>query len=158
VFVPDTAPGLSDTYAAARNWSPYTDAELAGITYEEQQVFMADYREKRRAGGRRGAQFAQQYRDAIGRKPVGTLLYDGDDALVEVERVCALYTRLRGFWTFEVAFATPQEAAAIEPGDIVLLDDPVFGFKPAGSKAIVVEVEGRFRNNVTRLTVWTGAP
>ena len=43
-WAPDLAPGLSSVFGGQVVWSPYSQQELAGITYEDQQHFMTDAR------------------------------------------------------------------------------------------------------------------
>jgi hypothetical protein len=148
IWQPDLAPKLSDTYGAHRNWSPYSEQELAGITYEDRQPFMADYRTKVQGTGR----LHRFYRHAVGAEPIGTLLMSDTAAQAEADRVTSLYATQRGFWTFGLCLRTPQEAAALQPNAVVLLDDPLFG--PSPVKALVLACEGRYRNNTVSLTVW----
>jgi hypothetical protein len=148
IYQPDLAPGISDTYGAGKNWSPYSEDELAGITHPNRPPFMADYKYKRKGDNR----LHRFYRHGVGAPAIGTLLYNSSDAQSEADRITDLYGSRRGFWTFSVAMDSPQDAATLYPGAVVELDDTLF----AGSaiKALLVAVHGQYRNNVLTLTVW----
>lgn len=148
VFTPDSAPNISDTYGAGRNWYPYTDQELAGITHTDRPPFQVDYRFKRK--GVNGLN--RFYRHGVGAEPIGTLLYDEADAQSESDRITDLYQDEHGFWTFNVALTSPQEAASLYPNAVIELDDPLFG--DAAVKGVLISVEGEFRDPELRLTVW----
>jgi hypothetical protein len=151
-FRPDLAPGLSDTVAAERNWSPYNDSELAGITYPNRPPFKAAYRAKRR--GAYSGQLARQYTHAVGAEATPSLLSRGSDAQLEADRVTEIYTvPALGFWEIEVALSSALEAANLLIDEIVTLDDPLFG-PDNGKKARVVGKGGRHRSNIVTLTVW----
>lgn len=150
-YRPDLAPSLSDTWAGGRNWSPYSETELAGITHPNRPPFMAQYRFTQKGTGT----LAQDYRHAIGAEPIETFLYSESDVQAEANRVTALYASKRGFWTMTVALSTALSAAQIEPGDLVELDDTeYFGDDFGGALGLVVEVSGRYRTNELQLTVW----
>jgi len=151
-YKPDLAPGLSDTVAAQRNWSPYSDAELAGITYPNRPPFMAAYRSKRR--GASAGSLARQYTHAIGAPAIPSLFATDAAAAQEADRVTALYSAGNlGFWEVDVALPSALDAALIQPGLVVELDDPLFA-QDEGKIAAVVGVGGRYRSNVVKLIVW----
>lgn len=148
LYTPDAAPSLSDTYAAGKVFSPYSETELAGIVHEDQPPFMADYRHKLKGIN----QLSRFYRHAVGAEPVGTLLTDPADAQAEADRMTEQYSEQRGFWTFGIALATPLEAALTYPGLKVLLDDA--GLFGAGfGMSQLVGVDGQYGENTLTLTV-----
>lgn len=151
VYVPDLAPGLSDTWSGGRNWSPYSDSELAGITYPNRPPFRADYRAKRR--GSSADSYARPYTHAIGAESIGTYIYDGDDVQAESDRQSAIYAEQQGFWVAEVALESAEAASAIRPDMVVTLDDPMFA-DDNGKIATIVGVDGRYRGQVLKLTLW----
>ena len=151
-YKPDLAPGLSDTLAAERNWSPYNDSELAGITYPNRPPFKAEYRAKRK--GASADQLARDYTHAIGAEPIKTLLSSGADAQTEVDRLTAIYTNSDlGFWDCEIALESALDAALLRHGEIVKLDDPLFA-NDEGKLAVIVGKESVYRSNRVRLTCW----
>lgn len=151
VFTPDNAPGLSDTIAGARNWSPYSEQELAGITYPNRPPFRADYRAKRR--GASAESLARPYTHAIGADVIETLIYDEASVSAEADRLTGIYTDQRGFWTAEVALDSASEASELRPDMTVTLDDPLFG-DDNGKRCRIVGVDGRYRSQVVTLTLW----
>lgn len=151
-YKPDLAPGLSDTLAAERNWSPYNDSELAGITYPNRPPFKAEFRAKRR--GASADQLARDYTHAVGAKPIPTVLATGSDAEAEANRLTAIYTNSDlGFWECEVALESALEAALLRHGEIVKLDDPLFA-NDNGKLAVIVGKESVYRSNRVHLTCW----
>lgn len=152
VYKADLAPGLSDTVAAARNWSPYTETELAGITYPNRPPFKVDYRAKRK--GVFSGTLARQYTHAIGAEPIPTLLSKGEDAQLEANRLTSIYSAgALGFWEVEIALESALAAAQRKPGAIYLLDDPLFA-QDEGKIAVCVGVGSRYRSNVVKIILW----
>lgn len=165
VFTPDAAPGLSDTYAGKRNWSRYTEDELAGITYPDQQPFMVDLREKKKTS----AHIRRAYRHAIGAPPVTTYSQDGTEIQAEANRVGDIYASRRssslrlglpGFWSFSVALPDDFATTDIQINQLVELDgtnpngENLFGVHD-GLNSIIVDIAFKARNNILQLVVWT---
>jgi hypothetical protein len=148
---PDLAPGLSDTWAGARNWSPYSDGELAGITYPNRPPFRAEFREKRQSAS--AERYARPYTHALGAEHIETYLYNGADVASNADRVGALYEAARGVWTVDVALPSASDANLIRCDQIVSLSDPSFGVDD-GKLALIVGVAGRYRSNLLTLTLW----
>lgn len=150
IYRDDIAPGLSDTFSGQVVWSPYSEQELAGITYEDRQHFMTDARLKLKGA----SALHRFYRDRVGSDPYMTVFDDEVDLQYQADRITALYSRKRGFWHCTVALDTPVLAAGITLGTHVRLSDPdVFG--PSDIDGIVVGVDGQYRNNVVALTIWS---
>lgn len=154
VYRPDLAPGLSDTWGGGRNWSPYAETELAGITYPNRPPFMDAYRFTKKGTG----VLAREYRHAIGAPPIGTYLHSESDTQAEANRVTGIYVDPHGFWDVAVAFADALESAQIQPDNVAQLADTKYfgeGFDEALAK--VVRVNGRYRHNELEMTVWVNA-
>jgi hypothetical protein len=147
VFEPDTAPGLSDTLGAQKVWSPYTEDELAGITHIDRPPFMADYRYTATGSG----VLARMYQHAVGADPIGTLITTQVDADFEADRITHMHESEWGFWMQSVAFNTPQEAAALLPGDKAGFDPDLFGEEFESGQ--IVGVDGEFGDNNLTLIV-----
>jgi hypothetical protein len=165
VFTPDDAPGLSDTYAGKRNWTQYTEEELAGITYTDQGPFMVDFRLKQKTA----IALRRAYRHAIGAPPVTTYSQEALALQGEADRVGDIYALrksdtsrpgLPGFWAFSIALPDDFAAAAVEVDQLIRLDgtnpygENFFGVYH-GLNAIIVDKGFRARNNVITLLVWT---
>lgn len=114
---PDLAPGLSDGYAGGRNFSPYREEELAGITFEDRPPFMAKHRWIRRTRG-----LAVEYAHARGADPIETLFYDAADVAAESARVVALYNDARWFVDVPVCLPSAEDALDLQPGSVVSID------------------------------------
>lgn len=154
-YKPDLAPGLSDTLAAERNWSPYNDSELAGITYPNRPPFKAEYRAKRQ--GASSDLLARDYTHAVGAPAIETMLASGSYAQAESDRLTSIYTNSDlGFWEVEIALESALDAALLRHGEIVKLDDPLFA-NDEGKLAIIVGKESVYRSNRVRLTCWGAA-
>lgn len=150
IYRDDLAPGLSDVFSGQVVWSPYSEQELAGITYEDRQHFMTDARLKLKGA----SALHRFYRDRVGAEPYRSVFDSEVDLQYQADRITELYSRKRGFWHCTVALDTPVLAAGITLGTHVRLSDPdVFG--PNDIDGIVVGVEGRYRNNVVALTIWS---
>lgn len=153
-YRPDLAPGLSDSWGGGRNWSPYAETELAGITYPNRPPFMAEYRFTAKGTG----VLAREYRHAVGAKPIGTFLYGQSDTQAEANRITGILTDPHGFWDVSVAFPNAIAAALLQPDDIAeLASTQYFGDGFDGVQAAVKRISGRYRYNELDLTVWCNA-
>ena len=147
----DLAPGLSTRVAAGRNWSPYTENELAGITFPNRPPFMAEYRYIKE--GASAGTIDKVYSHALQANPIETIICDEDDAQAEADRICEIAQDKHPFWDIEFALNSVSDIASIRQGTIVLLDDEMFE-DDNGKIAMVVEVEGQFGSNVYRVVTW----
>lgn len=147
----DLAPGFSTRFAAGRNWSPYTDNELAGITYGNRPPFMADYRHI--VEGSASSTIDKVYSHGLQANPIETILCDEGDAQTEADRVCEIAQDKHPFWDIEFALNSVSDIADIRQETIVLLNDELFG-DDNGKIAVVVEVDGRFGSNIYRIVTW----
>lgn len=149
--VQDLATGLSDTIGAAKNWSPYSDSELAGITYPDRPPYRAEYRAVKR--GASAETLARPYTHAVGAEAIASFIYDPDDAQTEINRLTALYTTQQRFWEVEVALESSVAAASLRPDMNAYLDSEFFG-SDQGKLAKIVGVAGRYRSQEVVLTLW----
>jgi len=149
--ITDAAPGLSTRFAGAKNWSPYSENELAGITYPNRPPFMAEYRHIKT--GATAATINRAYTHALSAAPIETVLTEEADIQAEADRVCAIAQDKHPFWDVEFALESADDIAAIRPNGIVLLDDELFE-DSNGKIAKIVEVDGQFGNNVYRIVTW----
>ncbi len=147
----DPAQRLSNRWAGGRNWRPYTDAELAGITYPDRPPFTAENKHTVTASA--SPRYASHYTHAIGAEPVQTSLHARADVQAEADRVAAFYTRPRRI--IECAYIADSEAVAatIAPGLVMQLDAAEFG-ELQGSRGLIIGVAGNFRTRVVTLTMW----
>jgi len=147
----DAAPGLSTRFAGARNWSPYSENELAGITYPNRPPFMAEYRHVK--SGATASTINRAYTHALSAAPIETVLTEEADIQAEADRVCSIAQDKHPLWDVEFALESADDIAAIRPNGIVLLDDELFE-DSNGKIAKIVEVDGQFGNNVYRIVTW----
>jgi len=147
----DPAPGLSTRFAGAKNWSPYSENELAGITYPNRPPFMAEYRHIK--AGATAATINRAYTHALSAAPIETVLTEEADIQAEADRVCAIAQDKHPVWDVEFALESADDIAAIRPNGIVLLDDELFE-DSNGKIAKIVEVDGQFGNKVYRVVTW----
>lgn len=150
----DLAPGLSTRVAGGRNWSPYADSELAGITYPNRPPFMVDYRHIR-TGAYEGT-LDRAYAHALSADAMPTLIYDAVDVQTESDRISQIVTDERGFWEFTIALDSVDDVADLHPDAIVLLDDELFG-ADNGKIARIIAVDGEYNDPKMRITVWGAA-
>lgn len=148
---PNLAQGLSDVWAGGKNWSPYSDSELAGITYPNRPPFRAAYRERKVSASAR--EYARPYTHAIGAAPIETLVYDGVSLQIEADRVGALHVEQDLFHVVEIALESAAAAQAIRADVPVLLDSATRFGADNGKLATIIGIEGRYRSQVLKLTV-----
>lgn len=149
--VTDSAPGLSTKVAGARNWSPYSENELAGITFQNRPPYMAEFRHIKE--GATAKSINRIYSHALSAEPIRTVLCDEADVQAEANRICLIAQDKRPFWDIEFALGAASDIAAIRRDAIVLLDDELFE-NDNGKIAKIVEVEGEFGSNVMRIVTW----
>lgn len=150
-FYPDHAPGLSTLMVGNRNVAPYSDGELAGITYPNRPPFKAPFRVTKNSSYAK--RLAAPYSHAVGAEPMSSWIQTESGVQSEVNRVTSLYQTRNGFWEVEVAVNSAVSAAAIRTDQLVELSSSLFG-EYDGELAKIVDVEGRYRNNVLKLLVW----
>ena len=150
----DTAPGLTTSMGARRNWTIFTDSE-----------FVSDYSPITgvpayvRAQLKRRSQFIQvsnlplanQYRHAISAVPLDSLLDDPAQAQAEIDRVCALFGVLRFFYTFSLYL--DSATVDLKFGDIVRATYPRWNLN-TGAKLFVVGTVARPMTNEIDLICW----
>lgn len=150
----DTAPGLSDSVAFARNWSPYE--AIAGGVAALEPARAARIRAPYQV--RRGVNTLHPtYAHAIGAPPMMTCLSDGADAQTEADRRTALYSIERYFYDVPKAFIEGSLVYTLEPGDTVLVTNERFGF--GNSKPLkVVSAKGLLDSSSEPLVLWGAGP
>ena len=149
--ITDPAPGLSTRFAGQRNWSPYTDNELAGITFPNRPPFMAEYRVIKE--GVLAKSINRAYSHALSAPPIETMLTAESDIQFEASRVCEIAQDKHPYWDIEFALDSVDDIAEIRPGAIALLDDELFE-ADNGKIALIVEVDGAFGQNIYRVVTW----
>lgn len=147
---PNLAPGLSDVWAGGKNWSPYSDSELAGITYPNRPPYRADFRERKVSASARS--YARPYTHAIGAPPIETVIYDGASLQIEANRVGALHVKQDSFWVVEIALESAAAAQGIRADVPVLLNSERFE-NDNGKLATIVGIGGRYRSQTLTLTL-----
>jgi hypothetical protein len=153
--IPDMAERLSDRWAAGRNWTPYDEADLAGITFPDRPPLKAEYRHV--VTGASSQQYARTYTHAIGAPPIETPIYGAADAQALADRVSALYTRERVFVSFDYLARDAIEAATLRPGMCARLSAPEFPDSVRGQDALIVATSHELRTLTVRVTCWTAA-
>lgn len=149
--VTDSAPGLSTRIAALRNWSPYSENELAGITFPDRPPFMAEYRSIKE--GALASSINRVYSHALSAEPIETTIINETDAQSEADRVCDIAQDKHPFWDIEFSLASQSDIAYLRPNGIVMLDDEYFD-ESNGKIAKIVEVDGAFGQSVYRIVTW----
>lgn len=150
-FKPDNAPGLSTRVAGGKNWSPYSDNELAGITYPNRPPFIDEFRFVRT--GASANSLARQYSHALSAEPIETMIATGPPTQEEADRITAITTEGRGFWECTVALEAVSGLVDVIPQANVLLQGDFFGADD-GKVARIVGVEGQMNSPVLKIVCW----
>jgi hypothetical protein len=151
--MPDMAERLSDRWAAGKNWTPYDEADLAGITFPDRPPLKAQHRHV--VTGASAEQYARTYTHAIGAPPIETPIYGAADAQALADRVSALYTRERVFVSFDYLARDAIEAATLRPGMYARLSAPEFPDSVRDQDALIVATSHELRTLTVRVTCWT---
>jgi hypothetical protein len=150
--LPDAAERLSDRWAAGRNWRPYDDADLAGITYPNRPPLTAQHRHV--VTGASAARYASTYTHAIGAPPVETPIHSAEAAQAEADRVSALYTRERVFVSCDYLAEDEVEAATLRPGMYARLSADEFPDSVRDQVGLIVSTSHELRTLTVRVTCW----
>lgn len=148
----DEAPGLSRQMGARRNERVLTDTDLVTDEVEVTLRLRRKLARQHRYIVASGAPLAPGYAHADAAAPVDSRLVRRVDAQAEINRICALYTVPRAFWS-----CTAAGRDDIEVGTVITLTYPRFGLD-AGVNLYVVNIEEDRLNNTQQLTLWGLAP
>ncbi|HVJ61503.1 MAG TPA: hypothetical protein VM555_02185, partial [Tahibacter sp.] len=143
----DTAPGLSDTVAALRNYSPHETSEIAGSVQAtaDAGLLAAEYLIRKTTTNRLAAAYAR----ARGAEPIVSLLTTETAAQTLVNYLATFYAVPRQFFTFS-AFVDDADIAATEPGQIVTIKTDRtrrYGLKD-GRQVQILGVNSRLLSNL----------
>lgn len=147
----DLAPNLSDSYAGGRNWTPYTEAELAGLPLEDPTPFTAPYRHVRKGTGT----LHQTYARARGADPVKTVIAGGATQVqAEADRVTGtLFNVERRVYEMQASLQSSAAALALQPGALVRVTYPRYGLD-AGRNLRLIGKRCRFLRGEATLILW----
>lgn len=150
----DTAPGLSTKMHYGRNYAPHSQDDLGGLpasTTTAITQLKLDLQQDVRTVTTTETLHAV-YADAEDRPPLDSILSEQADAQAEIDRICALYTVPRAFYTIR-AFVQAATAHTIEPGDTVQVTHSRYGLS-GGVNLLVVAARSDFLGNAVDLVLW----
>ena len=147
----DEAPGLSTRMHYGRNYSPHTDDDVGGLSAATYPDLRAELKSDVRTVTTTETLDAI-YADAEDRDPLPSILSEEVDAQTEIDRICALYTQPRAFYTVK-AFAESGTTHTIEPGHTVQVTHSRYGLS-GGVNLLVVAARSDFLGNVVDLVLW----
>jgi len=168
--VPDYSPKLTNGIGSIKNWSPYDIDNLASSLSEDQKAlfsraFQAEYRTSQAVDG--------QYSQSVGADLLPTLLLSAADAITEADRINALYTVQRRFYTVPIAVYPARFDNLIDAlGLTIQINSPRFllstedpgpysvdwdsGFDVGGAipRFRLIGIQGNLLTNKITLRVW----
>jgi len=150
----DTAPGLSTKMHYGRNYAPHSQDDLGGLpasTTTAITQLKLDLQQDVRTVTTTETLHAV-YADAEDRPPLDSILSEQADAQAEIDRICALYTVPRAFYTVR-AFVQAATAHTIEPGATVQVTHSRYGLS-GGVNLLVVAARSDFLGNAVDLVLW----
>lgn len=149
----DTAPGLSTKMNYGRNYAPHSKDDVAGIaaTSAANELLRAELQQDVLTVTTTETLDAI-YSDAEDRPPLDSILSEQADAQAEIDRICALYTVPRAFYTVR-AFVQAATAHTIEPGATVQVTHSRYGLS-GGVNLLVVAARSDFLGNAVDLVLW----
>ena len=147
----DEAPGLTNQFGLQRNETVLDASDFVddfdpdtGIDLAQRARLSRRYREIVATA----APFADSYANAYNGGALGTRFVRIADAQAELERMCAIYTAERRFWTAEVPLDAPYEI-----GQVWTLVYPYYGLAE-GKNMMVVRLAIDYINRKATLTLW----
>ena len=150
----DDAPGLATRMYYGRNYNQHTVEETDGLgapTTTTIAQLKAELQQDVRTVTTTETLDAI-YAEAEEREPMDSLLSEEADAQAEIDRLCALYTQPRAFYTL-TAFVDSATAHTIEPGATVQVTHSRYGLS-AGVNLLVVAARSDFLGNSVNLVLW----
>jgi hypothetical protein len=147
----DEAPGLSTRMHYGRNYSPHTDDDVGGLSAATYPDLRAELKNDVHTVTTTETLDAI-YADAEERDPLPSILSEEADAQTEIDRICALYTQPRAFYTLK-AFVESGTTHTIEPGHTVEVTHSRYGLS-GGVNLLVVAARSDFLGNVVDLVLW----
>lgn len=149
----DRAPGLSTRMEYGRNYAPHTSDDMAGIAPTSTAAVLIRAELQRDVLTVTTTETLDAiYSDATDRPPIRSLLASQADAQAEIDRLCALYTVPRAFYTVR-AFIEDGSAHEIEPGDTVAVTHSRYGLS-GGKNLLVVGARSDFVSEAVDLVLW----
>lgn len=150
----DLAPGLSTRMTYGRNYAPHTAEDMSGLaatTAAAIEIRAALGRELRTVTTTETLHAI--YADAEEREPLESILADETSAQAEIDRLCALYTQPRAFYTVRAFVEDASDAHEIEPGDTVSVTHSRYGLS-GGKNLLVVAARSDFLSSAVDLVLW----
>lgn len=147
----DDAPGLSSKMYYGRNYSVHSVEETDGLSAATYPALRAELQQDVRVVTTTETLHAT-YAEAEDREPLESLLSEEADAQAEIDRLCALYTTARAFYTIR-AFVQDATAHTIEPGHTVAVTHSRYGLS-GGVNLLVVAARSDFLSNAVDLVLW----
>lgn len=150
----DTAPGLSARMQYGRNYAPHSVddcGDLPASTTAAISLLKAELQREVSVVTTTESLHAV-YAEAQERDPLPSLLSEEANAQTEIDRLCALYTTPRAFYTLR-AFVDSGTTHTIEPGDTVAVTHSRYGLS-SGVNLLVVAARSDFLGNAIDLVLW----
>lgn len=150
----DNATGLSTKMEYGRNYAQHSADDVAGLGASSTTAIALLKAELQRdvLSVTTTETLHAIYADALDRKPLKSILSEQADAQDEIDRICALYTQKRAFYTLQ-AFVQEASAHTIEPGHTVQVTHSRYGLS-SGVNLLVVTARSDFLGNVIDLVLW----
>lgn len=145
---PDNAPGLSNRMSYGRNYAIHSDEDATNADATTRAELMREVRVVTST-----ETLHSNYSEAAEREPIETLLSEEADAQDEIDRLCALYTVPRTFYTFKVRTDDTVDPLLIEPGHTVNLTWPRFGMG-SGKNLLVILARSSLQGGAVDLVCW----
>ena len=150
----DLAPGMSTRMTYGRNYAPHTSEDMSGLSPSSSAAIAIRSelaRELRTATTTETLHAI--YADAEDREPLESILADEISAQAEIDRLCALYTVPRAFYTVRAFVEDASDAHEIEPGDTVAVTHSRYGLS-GGKNLLVVAARSDFLSSAVDLVLW----
>jgi hypothetical protein len=150
----DQAPGLSTRMEYGRNYAPHTEDDVGGLgapTTTTIALLRAELKNEVHTVTTTETLDAI-YGDAEEREPMRSILSEEADAQAEIDRICALYTQPRAFYSLR-AVVDDGTAYTIEPGHTVQVTHSRYGLS-GGVNLLVVAARSDFLGNAVDLVLW----
>lgn len=147
----DDAPGLATRMYYGHNYNQHSVDETVGLSAATYPELRAELQQDVRVVTTTETLDAI-YAEAQEREPMDSLLSEEADAQAEIDRLCALYTQPRAFYTLS-AFVDSATAHTIEPGATVQVTHSRYGLS-AGVNLLVVAARSDFLGNSVNLVLW----
>ena len=150
VPVMDTAPGLTTQMGVRRNWAKMNDGELLQPTINFPLAVRQSMLRPFQQTASSAQPLAAAYRHALYAPPIASAFDVQEDGQAEIDRICAIYTVARWFYSVTVEL---DALPTLDLGQVWTLIYPKYGLA-SGKPVMVIDYEPDLLAGTANIILW----